>query len=307
MQAQTKRHIQPGYRYDALLPKSMGADVVIVGPGKARLKDTLNLMKAILKETTADTALLATKLKGNNVLATCRNIWDFVYHHIQYKMDATGIEQVRRPSRTWADRSTGVDCDCYTVFIGSILTNLGIPFVIRITKYGGKKHFQHVYPVVVGSGKPIPIDCVADRFNYEVPYSEKKDIAVDGPVILQDISGLSGVDTVAIPLDALQQKRIPLHQIQYTSFPSACIPVKSVAVQPHKASAKSAKLLSPYRLEDQRTHETLSSKKEWNWLHLAILSGISVAAGIGILKLLGKSITDTPKGHNTNTIRKTKK
>ena len=147
MQALQKRHIKSGHEYDRLFPKSHGQDTVLKGAGKAKLHHTINLIRDLVWETREDTKLLAQILKGKNLDETCRNIWEFVYNHIRYRRDKPGIEQVRRPSRTWADRKKGVDCDCYTVFISSILTNLGIPHSIRITKYGGKTYFQHIYPI----------------------------------------------------------------------------------------------------------------------------------------------------------------
>lgn len=287
MQAQTKRHISSGVQYNVLFPKSICNDTVIVGSGKARLHDTLNLMKDIVHQTTTDTSKLAPKLKGHNVVEVCRNIWNFVYGHIQYTMDATGIEQVRRPSRTWADRATGVDCDCYTVFIGSILTNLGIPYQMRITKYGGKKHFQHIYPIVPCKGGHITIDCVADRFNYEVPYSEKKDIDPKGNILVEEISGLSGVDMAAISLNALQQPKLPLRRITQTVETPGCA-VREVTPNTSKRSTTQGKIASPFRFDDMYTHSNMKKKDDFDLLNFLIISGISVAAGIGVLRLFTK-------------------
>ena len=89
------------------------------------------------------------------------------------KKDAEGYEQIRSPARAWHDRFSGVDCDCYSVFISSILSNLGIAHTLRITKYQ-RDYFQHIYPIVPFQNGYITIDCVTDRFNYEVPFSEKK-------------------------------------------------------------------------------------------------------------------------------------
>lgn len=214
MKATSKRHINTTTRFDHLIPKSVQKDTIVVGTGKAKLEDTLQLMQLVIRETLPDSQKLADKLKGSSLIDTCKNIWEFVYQHIQYKMDKTGIEQVRRPSRTWADRFTGVDCDCYTVFIGSILTNLGISFKMRITKYGGKHHFQHVYPIVPTANGHITMDCVTDLFNYEVPYSEKRDIIPTSKNIMIDGLGtLSGVDMTDISLDALEESSIPLRKI----------------------------------------------------------------------------------------------
>ena len=229
MQAQQKRHIRRGHEYNCLFPKSIQRDTVIKVGGKAQLHHTLNLIKHLAWETRQDTQLLAEMFRGENLEETCRKIWEFVYHHIQYCRDKAGIEQVRRPSRTWADRRKGVDCDCYTVFISSILINLNIPHRIRITKYGGKPHFQHVYPIVPRQRKMeskddlIVIDCVANHFNYEVPFSEHKDFDMNNHKVIGEINGLTystigGVDLVdlfpeGLGFFSLKQPRIPIRKI----------------------------------------------------------------------------------------------
>ena len=231
MEALKTRHIKSGLAFDRLFPKSIKQDKVIRKEGKARLHHTINLIKQIVPETTGDTRLLANYLKGKNLEDTCRNIWEFVYSHIQYKRDKVGIEQVRRPSRTWADRKRGVDCDCYTVFISSILTNLKIPHKVRITKYGGKQYYQHIYPVVpteasakagsVISGPYITLDCVTDRFDHEVPFSQAKDFDMEDSRLVGEINGIreiGGVDSADLLMDGLgiynfKQPKLPLRQI----------------------------------------------------------------------------------------------
>ena len=194
--------IKSGIQYDNLFPKSSGEDIVIQSEGKAKLHHTLNLIKRVVNDTLADTQLLAKVLKKKDLYSTCEAIWNFVYDHIQYAKDKAGIEQVRRPSRTWKDRESGVDCDCYTVFISSILINLKIPHNLRITKYNGKAHFQHIYPIVpLKTGEYIIIDCVTDQFDFEVPFSGVKDFdALDKSRIseITETNEISGVDFKAI-------------------------------------------------------------------------------------------------------------
>jgi hypothetical protein len=73
------------------------------------------------------------------------------------------------------------------VFISSILSNLKIRHVLRITKYK-EDHFQHIYPIVpLSDGTNITIDCVVRNFDYEEPYTEKKDTNMD----LEYLNGLS--------------------------------------------------------------------------------------------------------------------
>jgi hypothetical protein len=183
MEATGKRNIQNGIQYDYLFPAASGAMNTV--RKDATVGDTVSFIKKVVPETIDQTRNIAVALKGRSVYDTCKNIWHFVYSHIAYKKDEDGYEQIRSPARSWRDRKSGVDCDCYSTFISSILTNLGIPHILRITKYQ-KDYFQHIYPIVPDGGRTITIDCVTDRFDYEVPYSEKKDTHMD----LQFLNGL---------------------------------------------------------------------------------------------------------------------
>lgn len=184
MEARYQRKLLSGENFNHFFPTASGENKTI--RSNAEVSDTLQLIPKVVKETLHHTAPLAQHLKGNTINETCENIWDFVYQHIAYRKDEDGKEQVRSPARVWQDRKQGVDCDCYTTFISSILTNLHIPHVLRITKYF-KPHFQHIYPIVpLPNGKHITIDCVVEKFNYEEPFSEKKDTKMD----LQYLNGI---------------------------------------------------------------------------------------------------------------------
>jgi hypothetical protein len=187
MKSNGKRRIRSGEEFDHLIPKATGKDHRV--KGYADVEDTLKLIKRTVPETLWQTKAIAKVLRGKNLKDTCANIWHFVYEHVQYKKDEDGVEQIRSPRRTWRERFTGVDCDCYTEFISSILSNLGIPHVLRITKYpqepGIIPSWQHIYPIVPvtgrldgtlsGRGEYIVMDCVKDDFNDEQPFIEHKD------------------------------------------------------------------------------------------------------------------------------------
>jgi hypothetical protein len=176
MEARKKRNINPGNEFDPLFPKSEGVSKTI--RRNADVSDTVAFIPKAVHETLNQTEAISRKLKGSNVYETCSRIWHFVYQHIDYKKDQEGYEQIRSPARVWKDRISGVDCDCYSTFISSILTNLGIKHKLRITKYW-KGYYQHIYPVVQNGRKEIILDCATDKFDYEVPYSEKKDYPMD--------------------------------------------------------------------------------------------------------------------------------
>ena len=307
MQASIKRDIQPGAGYNHLVPRSKGKDTVIVEPGKAQLHHTINLIRSLVHETKNDTRKLASVLKGKSLEETCRNIWQFVYDHIQYRKDQPGIEQVRRPARTWADRRQGVDCDCYTVFISSILLNLGIPHRIRITKYGGKKHFQHIYPVVPAERGHITLDCVTDAFNYEVPYSEKRDFDMQECTPTEEIMGfpasqVSGVDSLdlldhTLGITLLKQPNLSLRQVRTdkteANASSQRLTIKPVSTIAPRLTVK--KLVTATNSTEDYTTATPSAGQEAvtttavekSHAHLWWKVLIAAGAGYGAYRLLG--------------------
>lgn len=146
--------------------------------------DTLEKhLPSVIRKYQKDTARLALVLKGDTLEQTLQNIWSFCYNYIQYKLDAPHEEQIRSPRRTWADRHSGVDCDCYTVFISTLLCNLGVEHSLRMSAYSKNRGYQHVYVVVPKAatssldkkGDYFTVDPVLEMFDAEKPYLFKKD------------------------------------------------------------------------------------------------------------------------------------
>lgn len=174
--ASHKRAIKSGAQYEKYFDNSeVDNKETVLTTGDCY--ETLTLMKKIVRDTLPQTKEIAKKLKGATLEGTCKNIWNFLYNNIQYKKDIETREQLRQPIRSWKDRKTGIDCDCYAIFASSILTNLGIEHAFRMAGYNGGD-FQHVYVVVKRSGKTITIDPVLDKFNEEAPYSKKHDLTM---------------------------------------------------------------------------------------------------------------------------------
>lgn len=189
--------VKSGAEYDHLFPKALMTTVVT--KKGATVADTIKLIPKIVNETKWQAEKFAAFIKGNTLEETCRNIWDFVYNHIAYRKDDEGKEQVRSFARAWNDRHNflkdprggflkdengdkipgGVDCDCMTTFISTTLSVLKIKHALRIVKFW-QDHYQHIYPIVyLPGGGHITLDCVVNNFNYEEPYSEKKDTTMD--------------------------------------------------------------------------------------------------------------------------------
>ncbi len=178
MEASRKRNIQSGTQYDHLFVKATLKDYTV--KKGATVADTVRFIPKVVQAKRWQTQKYTNaELKGLSVYDACKKLWQFLYDHVAYKKDETGLEQIRSPNRLWHDRFRGVDCDCYTTFISTVLTNLGIPHKLRIAKYS-EDYFQHIYPIVpMPDGSYITIDCVVNEFNYEEPYTEIKDTTMD--------------------------------------------------------------------------------------------------------------------------------
>jgi hypothetical protein len=172
-----RRSIRDGSEYNKFFDFSLVQNTEVELLPDGTVYDTLKQMQKIVRTTLPQTKRIGEKLKGATREATCRNLFDFLYNYVQYKKDSPLKEQLRTPSRTWKDRKTGVDCDCYSIFISSVLTNLGIPHTFRMAGYKGD--YQHVYVVVPKSGSSytsyFTIDPVVDQFDYETPFTKKHD------------------------------------------------------------------------------------------------------------------------------------
>lgn len=167
------------------------------------VNDTVHLMKGIIEKYHYQVDALAKYLRGKTELETCESIWNFVFHHIQYKRDRVDREQLSTPARLWLNRSktgTPSDCDDHSLFIGALLYCLGIPFKIRIAGYDGKP-FSHVYIVTKSN---ICIDTVLHAFNKEAQFTSKQDSKIMQIETLQgheedqdhELNGLGAVDAL---------------------------------------------------------------------------------------------------------------
>ena len=188
------RAIKDGSRYNSYFPPPDERDRVIIKDGE--VTDTVELMEKVVWKYLDDTKRIAPLLMRPSTHETCQAIWEFIHTFIQYKLDQRGLEQLRRPARSWAERATGVDCDCMSIFTSSILTNLKIPHSFRITKYS-QDSWQHVYVIVPtpGANNYCVIDAVVSEFNYEKKYTDKMDYNMNLKGInVAVLSGVSGND-----------------------------------------------------------------------------------------------------------------
>ncbi len=190
------RASRDGHEFEGIMPAPTFTEVLVKRNGT--VTDTVAEMKKVIKSYAWQTAKLAPLLKGKDLYDTCRKIWEHLFLHIKYKEDTEGKEELRLSTLSWNLRTIrGIDCDDFTIFAGSILYNLKIPFYIRIARYAGKDYFQHVYAVIPFQGRRyITIDAVLDEYDSEKTTVETKDFLVMNTSNLNgiDISVLGGVD-----------------------------------------------------------------------------------------------------------------
>ena len=210
------RNTQNGKRFNHLIKKANGQDTFIKnGNVIETVESCIDLISSHYREVEE----LASMLQSDTLKETCRNIFNFSYCYLQYHKDEDGTEQLRTPARSWSDGqinykqkgklSAGIDCDDYSIFVGSLLKCLAIPFKLRITKYDGRQNFQHIYvfvPAIGDSEDEIIIDPVLSKFDYQKPYSfEKSDFNMSPLQLagLRGIDGITGTSALGLPISVL--------------------------------------------------------------------------------------------------------
>lgn len=189
--AEYRRTLKDGSQYDKYIPKAQGTYDIVTNNGNVHR--TVQDMDKYCRVTLEDTIKLVPLLKGNSLPETLKNVFNFWYNHCQYKLDKDGVEELRRPRRAWHDGQklsrnpktepqAGIDCDCFSIAVGSCLMNLRINFKFRITKYNaGWQHVYVVVPVSNDSKRYYVIDCVLNEFNEEKTYTDKFDHTMNSP------------------------------------------------------------------------------------------------------------------------------
>ncbi|MBA7514356.1 hypothetical protein ES705_06384 [subsurface metagenome] len=137
-------------------------------------KDIVKVILVTAPRGLGDTREFAKYIRGNNNMDTCRRLWDFLKDNIEYKKDPIGEQYIQTPAYTWA-RKIG-DCKSYSIFISSVLKNLGIYHYFRFVSFKSPGNtFTHVYVVVPDKGRQIIMDVVMPEFNTEKKFNHKQD------------------------------------------------------------------------------------------------------------------------------------
>jgi hypothetical protein len=266
------RNIKSGKEFDKFFPLSvLRTDPIVIRNGT--VEDSVRVMAEVAEKYKSDTERISQILRSDDLNTTCDNIWSFIYSFIQYREDKEGVEQIRRPARSWLDRTSGVDCDCMSVFASSILRNLGIPHKFRITKYN-KPDFQHVYVIVPVPGNPgyLTIDGVIDGYNREKQFKESKDFDMNG-IPIQLLNGFGKVtdDPLFEYLKMLQQICLKAGEkkIQVSQSIACCDAgdlLQYAITNWHNPHDRAAAIMTNAQLEQKNWPELKFWQTIWNYL-----------------------------------------
>lgn len=147
-------------------PIQSGQTIVVKKRGNN--SDIINTIHSYMPYAIGQSKKRASIFKGKDNKETCRNIWSFLKHNITYLEDSVHFQDIKLPDRLVKERKG--DCKSYSMFAGSILDNLGIPYKFAYTSYSDNRTPSHVY---VQTNDGYIIDAVWRKFNDEKPYTYK--------------------------------------------------------------------------------------------------------------------------------------
>lgn len=157
--------------YDHLIPAAKGIDTVVLRD--SNLEDAVALIQRAFQENYLQLQRLADHLKDDTAMQSSFNIYHWIVNNLPYKLDESRKEQVRTPARAWQDRSRGVDCEDYTVFVSSLAANMGYRCKAEVVAFNNKPFYQHIYPVVFGGDFEIIIDPTPNPGQGPVPFNKR--------------------------------------------------------------------------------------------------------------------------------------
>lgn len=149
---------------------------------------TLKTLVNVCQKYRYQVAKLADHLKADTPEQSAFNIWHWLHCNVKYNYDTAGKEEIRTPARSWADRDSGVDCDCLSVFTACLLLDMGYSPKFEIVAFSNKPQYSHIFVNLNG----MAIDRVLPMFNRR-PSLITKTMTMDIPVYQ-----LSGVEDTAI-------------------------------------------------------------------------------------------------------------
>lgn len=148
--------------------------VSYLGEGNSKsIMDCLLSLQTQAQEQTRDFANKLKSIYGSDVNRLLRDLYQCVVDNVSLRYDPTGKQYIRKPSNIVVERAC--DCKSYSLFLSSILSNLGIRNVFRFVSFAPGQEIRHVYIVVPTYSHDYILDCNLKTFDKEFPYYKKTD------------------------------------------------------------------------------------------------------------------------------------
>lgn len=134
--------------------------------------NTTDIIKTILwadaqPEHRNDLKDFAGQFRERDIEKTLYNVWKWVRQNVKYVLDPLGEQNIKSPSAAY--KFTG-DCKSRSLFITSVLKNLGIPYAYRFASYTGAYPYTHVYVIAKPrNGHSYIMDPDMVHFNIQKP------------------------------------------------------------------------------------------------------------------------------------------
>lgn len=182
--------------YSALIEPATG-EKRLVGYGFEAA--TLDQLKNACKNY-KQVAKLAAHLKGDTELQSAFNVWHWLHTNIKYNYDAPGQEEIRTPARTFADRESGVDCDCLAVFAACLLGAMGYKPRFEIVAFGNSPKFSHIYVNLNGAAvdRVLPVFLARPSGITKTKIMEIPVFALSGGSAMEAAATLNGIYETAL-------------------------------------------------------------------------------------------------------------
>ncbi len=175
----TEKRVIKSTRYDRLFEPCDWKETIIRPNGD--LDIVIEKIFGVIKTYQYQVNQFAPTQRAKTIYQTCRNLWNFWYSRCNYLEDIKGREQLRTPARSYWEGNLagyGIDCDDFSITLSCCLSVLGIPHRLRIARYEGVEHFQHIYVIAHDGERDIILDCVLDYFDSEKPPAEIRDFPI---------------------------------------------------------------------------------------------------------------------------------
>jgi len=166
------RKLESGSQYSGLIPSYKHVKHSFELP--AEYSDTYNTLEYMADWTNKyanQFQKVANVLKGENVLETVKNNYNFLYKHFQYKIDEN-LQQIYAPSAAWHFRKVGFDCKTFSSLASALLLCQNIDHSFVKVKLQGSNDWGHVYVQIPYQGSYLIIDATTHD-NKEVDFIEK--------------------------------------------------------------------------------------------------------------------------------------